>query len=102
MTSRERIEHLYPVLRNAQGQQVPSHKAPRLILDVSVLLTLAGLLVGGGMAWQQFLDDGKRLDGHDQEIRELTQLQQQQQQTLAALSQNVSDIKESVTQGHHR
>lgn len=82
----------------------PAHREPhrnfRFIVDVSAILAVAGMLVGGGMAWQRFLDDGQRLDHNDQEIEQLTQIEQQQQQTLAALSQNVADIKESVEGTH--
>ena len=72
----------------------------RVFVDASVLFTVAGLLIGGGMAWQRFLDDGKRLDQHDQEIATLTQIQQQQAVTNATLVQNVQDIKDSLNRPH--
>lgn len=99
MTPRDRT---LPIARPAFAdapQPRNSHTNIRLMVDLSAILSIAGLLIGGGMAWQKFLDDGKRLDQHDQEIAALVQIEQQQQQTMAALSQNVADIKDSLKSG---
>lgn len=72
----------------------------RAVFDVSALLSVAGLLVGGGMAWQKFMDHGQRLDQHEQEIAQLTQIAQTTAQNLAVLNQKVDDVQTTLKNGN--
>lgn len=67
----------------------------RVIIDASAIFSIAGLLFGGGVAWKTFLDDGKRLDQHDQLFQQVIQIEQQQQVTMATLTQTVKDLQDS-------
>lgn len=90
-----------PLRSPAFADAAPTSPTPhrfRLVIDVGVIVTLITFVFGAGVAWNQFQSDGKRLDDHEQEIRALTQLQQQQQQTQAAMSQSLSDIRDTLAQ----
>lgn len=78
----------------AEPQQ-PRHRTNfRILIDAGVVLTIVGTVFGAGVTYKTFLDEGKRLDQHDQLFQQVIQIEQQQQVTVATLAQTVKDMQD--------